>query len=804
MTTRRKRYRSVIAAVYREPWCILQSKLEDILGFIDLKRDGLTVSAETVAAVVGSRRSPQPQSPATGVVVLNVLGTIMPRASGIEQASGIMSLAEFGAAFDAAMANERVGTIIGYFDTPGGAVQGIPEMVAKIKAARGQKKLIAFGDGTLASAGLWLASAFDEIVVSPSANSIGSVGALSPHYDETGALEKAGITRTYLTSDKSPFKAEGAGPLTPEAKAHMIGKLNVIYDQFAGDLSENLGVSVAHIEEHFGKGRTLMAKDAMAAGMVHRIATFEQVLSELGVVSSSSAVIAAVVPSPSVKGENMTTQVEAGAPPVGEPKKIETPPGTPAVLAPQGMSAADIVATIKLASIPDAEKMNLTAELVGKASTMSVSAILDRVNTVATEHNKPAGATRIEAGVAESEKFITEARDAMLSRSWAGNLPTKIYSAVEDDFVAWKPSSGGRDYSLQSSIGLAQRCLIQSGMPTHQVQRLAPETIAQLVMGASPRSFGIMAGADTSYNVTGMFSNIFYDASNVMLRRAYTEVNTTFQRWMKQGESLKDFKPVHKIIAGELPDPKAIPEDGEFEETTTTDGRESYKLTVWGERFSISWQAIVNDQLSAFADIPVKQGRAMRRKQNKLAYGVLRDNANLSDGGALFNATALTTTGGHNNLATGAATPTVATLNAMKARMRSMTGLNVSDATVLNLEPKFILSGGAIEGTIRALLRSTADPAASQSGVANIWEGSLEPIFDEQMGVTGGGSDTAWYLACDNRDVDTIEYAYLQGLESPRLLQRDSQNTLGMKFDIYQAFAVKALDFRGLQKHAGA
>ena len=49
-----------------------------------------------------------------------------------------------------------------------------------------------------------------------------------------------------------------------------------------------------------------------------------------------------------------------------------------------------------------------------------------------------------------------------------------------------------------------------------------------------------------------------------------------------------------------------------------------------------------------------------------------------------------------------------------------------------------------------------------------------------------------------------VEYAYLQGLEAPAYDSMPSFDRLGMKQRIYQAFAVKALDFRGLQKHAGA
>ena len=175
--------------------------------------------------------------------------------------------------------------------------------------------------------------------------------------------------------------------------------------------------------------------------------------------------------------------------------------------------------------------------------------------------------------------------------------------------VAWKPTTT-RSYALMNMSRLAEQCFVQCGIPQATLDQLAPADIARVIMGKPLSDFGIYAdgAGGPLFNVSGMFSNILLDAQNVVLRKSYFEVNTTFQAWMRQAESIPDFKAVNKIIAGELSDPKAIPEDGEFEETTLSDGKEAYKLVVWGEVWSASWQSIVNDRLQAFMEIPVKQG----------------------------------------------------------------------------------------------------------------------------------------------------------------------------------------------------
>jgi len=110
------------------------------------------------------------------------------------------------------------------------------------------------------------------------------------------------------------------------------------------------------------------------------------------------------------------------------------------------------------------------------------------------------------------------------------------------------------------------------------------------------------------------------------------------------------------------------------------------------------------------------------------------------------------------------------------------------------------------------LIRSTADPYGAgtstsntgTSGTVNIHQNAYEPVFDAQLNASSGGSDTAFYLATDSSDVDTVEYAYLQGLETPALDSVTAFDRLAIRYRIYQAFATAALDYRGLQKHAGA
>ncbi len=169
--------------------------------------------------------------------------------------------------------------IVLLIDSPGGTVGGLEELAADIRAANRVKPVIAVADTFAASAALWLASQAGEFVATPSA-AIGSLGVFLLHLDQSRALDRIGVKPTFLFADVSPFKVEtnSLQPLSKEAKAALQTDVDAIGDKFVRDVARGRHVGEALVKSQFGKGRTLLANDALRAGLVDRIATFEQVL----------------------------------------------------------------------------------------------------------------------------------------------------------------------------------------------------------------------------------------------------------------------------------------------------------------------------------------------------------------------------------------------------------------------------------------------------------------------------------------------------------------------------------------------
>jgi ClpP class serine protease len=129
-----------------------------------------------------------------------------------------------------------------------------------------------------ASGAYWLAAAADRIVSIPSGDT-GSVGVIWEHVSFAEAHEREGVKVTVIRSSKSPHKAEmnSMEPLSEDARDHMQARADELYTKFVADIAKFRGVSVDHVNEHFGQGRVVDSKRAMAAGMIDRVGTLQQV-----------------------------------------------------------------------------------------------------------------------------------------------------------------------------------------------------------------------------------------------------------------------------------------------------------------------------------------------------------------------------------------------------------------------------------------------------------------------------------------------------------------------------------------------
>lgn len=271
---------NILAAFESAIWGITPQKYQEIRAFLVARANG--------ASTDQFRAAGRPTSKIAGrVALLPLNGCIAHHASMEMEISGGTSTAAFGRAFDDAVKNPDIGAIVIDCDSPGGSVEGVPELAAKIYEARGKKPIIAVANANMNSAAYWIASAADEVVAIPSAN-VGSVGVFCVHTDTSKMEADLGIKRTVIAfGDHKAENAPGV-PLSEDGQAALQGRVDEIGKMFVGDCAKHRKTSVASVMKNFGQGRSVSAATALAAGMIDRVATMDDVLGDLAARSSSN------------------------------------------------------------------------------------------------------------------------------------------------------------------------------------------------------------------------------------------------------------------------------------------------------------------------------------------------------------------------------------------------------------------------------------------------------------------------------------------------------------------------------------
>ena len=289
-------------------------------------------------------------------------------------------------------------------------------------------------------------------------------------------------------------------------------------------------------------------------------------------------------------------------------------------------------------------------------------------------------------------------------------------------------------------------------------------------------------------HTTSDFGNILLDVANKSLLQGWEESQETFEAWTKKGQ-LSDFKTAHRVGLGGFPSLRKVREGAEYKYVTTTDNSETIALATYGEIFSITRQAIINDDLNQLTDVPMKMGRAAKATIGDLVYAVLTGNPKLSDGKALFSSD-------HKNLATG--TIDVTNLDAGRQLMRVQK--EPTTGRTLNIRPAFLLVPTALETVANQTIKSASVKGADvNAGIINPIQNFATVIGEPRL---DDNSAKSWYLAAAH-GMDTIEVAYLNGVELPYIDQQDGFSSDGIATKVRIDAGVAPLDYRGLVKSSG-
>lgn len=278
------KYERIFAEVFQKPWAILPDKLSVIAQLVRLRAAGGRLTEDEIHARLEEAKisaGPRSQQSYGAVAVIPIRGVISHRANLMSQFSGGISIDRLTAQFRQALADASVKAIVFDVDSPGGGVDGVPELADEIYKARSQKKSIAVANNMAASAAYWLAASAGELVVAPS-GAVGSIGVYAAHEDMSKALDQEGMKVTLISAGK--FKVDGNPfePLSESAREDLQSKVDAYYGMFVKAVARGRRASQDGVRGGFGQGRMVLAAAAVKEGMADRVATMDEVLARLG------------------------------------------------------------------------------------------------------------------------------------------------------------------------------------------------------------------------------------------------------------------------------------------------------------------------------------------------------------------------------------------------------------------------------------------------------------------------------------------------------------------------------------------
>jgi ATP-dependent protease ClpP protease subunit len=365
----------------------------------------------------------------------------------------------------------------------------------------------------------------------------------------------------------------------------------------------------------------------------------------------------------------------------------------------------------------------------------------------------------------QRDKFIAGASNAILARIEPGKGGEKLTQGNE--FAGM---------GLKALIRVALRNANVSG-----AERLDGSALAS-------KFFASHTGSDFPY--------LLANTAAKLLRASYANAPTTWQLWAPT-LSVSDFKQHSIVSLSAFSDLATKAEGAEYTQGTASEYRETIQASTKGKYIGLTREMVINDDLGAFTRMASALGWAAANSVDKAVYTYVEANAALSDTGTLFNATAVTTAGGHANQASANAAVTTAALAIGEAAMAAQK--DPSKTTVLGLRPRYLVVPYGKKQFAWEVLNSQTDVAQSNPQKRN-YAASLGLELVAAPNLTNA---TAWYLFAD-KNTPCIEVAFLDGNQTPYIEEDVVFMTDEMRMKVRLDFGVAATEWRTGFKNVGA
>ena len=373
--------------------------------------------------------------------------------------------------------------------------------------------------------------------------------------------------------------------------------------------------------------------------------------------------------------------------------------------------------------------------------------------------------------------------------------PTIVTSGVDQAVVVAKRNAMQNALLARCNpkVQLEESAREFRGMRLIDMARESVELAGGNARGMTPQEIARAAlGCDrTAVRAAGMHSTsdfpiLLGSTVNRTLRDSYALAPQTWRPLGRQS-TVSDFREVSRVALGDIAALEKVNEHGEYKYGTLSEEGAPLKVGKFGKIIAITWEAIVNDDLSAMTRIPQALGAAAAQTESDVVWNLLLGNPTFIDGETVYSTA-------HGNVSASGGAINTTTLAAARAAMRKQKS---KAGHFLNLGPEYLVVGPDKELEAYQFTSSNYVPAKN-ADINDSRNASLQVIVDAR--ITGN----QWYLFAAPGLVDTFEYAYLEGEQGVFTETREGFEVDGMEIKARLVFGAAWIDYRGAYKNAGA
>ena len=299
MTRSAAKLEHVAAKILGRPLLILPQKLDVIAGVL-AGRLGLDIDLE--APELGLEIADRPEPLASrfvgtraktddgtglpflrtenGVGIVTITGSLVNRGAWIGASSGLTSYEGIAAQLRAAAGDKKTTSIVIDENTGGGEATGAFELASLVREVNAVKPVTAFVNGIAASAGYLIASGAGRIVSIPSGIT-GSIGVVMMHADYSRALDRAGITPTFIHAGARKVDGNAYAPLDADTKVRLQAEVDTMREDFVQAVGKGRGTRMTADAARATEAAIFTGREAKAIGLVDDLATFDALYDDM-------------------------------------------------------------------------------------------------------------------------------------------------------------------------------------------------------------------------------------------------------------------------------------------------------------------------------------------------------------------------------------------------------------------------------------------------------------------------------------------------------------------------------------------